>query len=203
MATGLEIGINLLEDIFFNSTFAGSSWIMFLTIIFASLIAITRDWSDWGTIALPVMVGWKYFGMPIPTIFMVVGTIVFVINILSMKLITGALSSVGDKITEYAAKGKYGRFKHRMDVQKEMEKIKVDYAYSKPEKERTLDEVASIVAYRGKKDQDEQELLEKEVELERKRKTLRERYGLINKGKKKVINIKEKFEESAYLNHYY
>lgn len=124
---GIETGISVLETIFFNSTFAGQSWIMVLTLLFASMLIITREWSDWGELALPVLVGWSYFGIVVPTTFMVIATIIFTLNIFSLKIISGALSSSVEKISEIGQKKKYGI---PMDIKNEMKRVQKEMGIS-------------------------------------------------------------------------
>lgn len=121
----IETGINWLMTAFFESAFAGQQWIMFATIIGASLVMITREWSDWGVLLLPVLVGWKYFGMPVPVIFFVIASILFVVSTLSTKIITGSLSALGEQIGETTWKRrKIGKMKSAMNIREEMTKLK-------------------------------------------------------------------------------
>lgn len=132
---GLEVAITYIENILFRELFVGQSWIMYLTIILATLLIITRNWEDYGALLLPVLVGWKYFGMPVPYSFMMGAGILFIINALSLKMITGALSSSGEKLIETYEK--YGslrtakehrarkRQEERINIKEEMEKIKM------------------------------------------------------------------------------
>lgn len=98
---GLEIAINGIMNAVFNTSFAGQMWLMYIIVIATSLMIITRVWRDWATLALPVMVGWRYFGVQIPYVFLAIGTIMFIIDTLSIKTMSGAFegisSFIGDK----------------------------------------------------------------------------------------------------------
>jgi len=124
---GIEIGIDLFEKAFFETGFVGTSWILYLTIILASMVMITRVWKDWATLALPVMVGWRYFGMPVPLIFMVLASIMFVVDVLSIRVITGALGTLGEGIKglgkgTITKKGRTEIALKRMNIKEEMKK---------------------------------------------------------------------------------
>jgi len=95
---GLETGITLLEQIFLFTSFVNQYWIGQIVVIFATMALITRKLGDWKTLALPVMVGWKYFGMQIPWVFYVIGILVFVIDVMSMKAVEGVLGAVRDNL---------------------------------------------------------------------------------------------------------
>ena len=95
---GLETGIALLEQIFFFTSFVNQYWIAQLTIIVASMAIVTRRLGDWKILALPMMVGWQIFGMYLPWVFFVIGAILFVIEIMSLKAVEGALGAVRDTL---------------------------------------------------------------------------------------------------------
>lgn len=134
MATGLDIGIGLLETIFFKTSFAGQYWIGQLVIIVATLALITRRTSDWKTLALPVMVGWKYFGMNMNWMFYAVAGIMFVVDAMSIQMIQSAIGAVSETIGYTRARGgirgarregKLRTEKQRMDIKAEMQKMEV------------------------------------------------------------------------------
>lgn len=97
---GLDTAINEIINEMFNTTFVGQDWIMYLIVIIASMIMVTRVWNHWEIIALPIMTGWKYFGLQIPTVFFVIGAILFVIGTLSTKVLSGALVGMEEIITK-------------------------------------------------------------------------------------------------------
>lgn len=96
--SGIETGVELIIQSLFNTNFAGQNWLMMLIVIMGTLIIITRVPKDWATLTLPVMVGWEYFGVNIPYTFYTIGVIIFVINVLSLKVISGALSGIGEAL---------------------------------------------------------------------------------------------------------
>lgn len=98
---GFEDAIDLLETIFFRTEFAGMTWLFHIILILGTLLIITRVWKDWATLTLPVMVGWKYFGVNISYVFFTIATIMFVIDVMSIKVLSGALSGIGDAISHY------------------------------------------------------------------------------------------------------
>lgn len=165
---------------------------MFLTIITASLLLITRNWQDWGELALPVMVGWKYFGMPIPTVFLVIGTITFVISILSMKVITGALSSTGDKLIEWRMKGRTGRQMQRINVREGMEKLRLGVAMKTPIEKRTMQDNIRILDYNAKELDNEEKKIIKEIEKEKLKEATRKR---MKEKEEKIINTRVRYVE--------
>ncbi len=130
---GLETGITLLEQIFLFTSFVNQYWIGQIVVIFATMALITRKLGDWKTLALPVMVGWKYFGMQIPWVFYVIGILVFVIDVMSMKAIEGALGAVRDNLgmvgdyfanrSSYKGKGRLKRDARRMDIREEIKRL--------------------------------------------------------------------------------
>ena len=91
---GLDTGINLIEDVFFKTAFNEQTWLMYIIIIVASMVLITRKWSDYATLALPMLIGWGYFGMNIPFIFYAVASVIFVIDALSVEVISGAFTGL-------------------------------------------------------------------------------------------------------------
>lgn len=130
---GIETGIAIFEQVFFYTSFLSQYWISQLVIIVASMAIVTRKLNDWKVLALPMMIGWQYFGMFIPWIFYVIATLVFVVEVMSMRAVEGALGAVRDGlgiIGEYATnrgsyKG-YGRLKReakRMDIKEEIQRL--------------------------------------------------------------------------------
>lgn len=129
---GLDIGTTLLETIFFKTAFAGQFWIMQLVIILATLIIITRKFSDWKELALPVMIGWMYFGMKMNWMFYAIATIMFVMSTVSTKMIEGAIGSVSQSISNIIDYGGLKKIrenrnlkvnKRKLDIRTEMEKL--------------------------------------------------------------------------------
>lgn len=117
----LTEAIDTIMNAMFNNSFAGQTWIMYLIVIMGSLMLITRKFQDWATLALPIMIGWKYFGVDIPLVFLVTGAVIFIVDILSLRMIGGAFSGLG----EFASKEGRIRGKiRRLNVQEEMEKYK-------------------------------------------------------------------------------
>lgn len=180
--------INLFNQVFFNGTFAGSSWIMYMTILVGSLAMISRNWQDWATLTLPVMIGWKYFGMPIPITFLVIGSIMFVIDILSFKVIAGSLAVVGEKIQDWGMKGRIGRELHRINIKDAMnsERVKVAEGRRKIGKEK-IEDTMILENKKYKEIKDMEEKVYKENMKERMKEKLREEI----KSKKKLIKEKE------------
>lgn len=130
---GIETGIALLEQIFFFTSFVNQYWIAQLTIVVATMAIITRKLGDWKQLGLPVMVGWQYFGMYFPWVFYVIASLVFVVDIMSLKAVEGALGAVRDNlgmVGDYVAGRKnykgYGRLKRetrRMDIKEEIARL--------------------------------------------------------------------------------
>ena len=118
---GLSTVITKLEEIFFFTNTFGQSWLFYLTVLFATMIIITRRWSHWNSIALPVMVGWKYYGMPIPTVFLVIASLLFIIDIMSLSIITGAFSGLGELAT---SKGRRLAMTRRINYKAEVRKLR-------------------------------------------------------------------------------
>lgn len=133
---GLETAVDFLSNIHFNTTMFGQSWLMYMIIIVATLLIITRKWSDFGELALPVMVGWRYFGMPVPSTFFLIGILTFVISTMSFKMITGAFEGISAGISALRDVGRFRAERslkkekyanRRIEIREEMEKLK-DYA---------------------------------------------------------------------------
>jgi len=132
--TGIEAGIGLLEQIFLFTSFVSQYWIGQLTVIAATMALITRKIGDWKILALPVMVGWETFGMHIPWVFYTIAAMVFVIEIMSMKAVEGALGAVRDNLgmigdyfsnrRSYKGYGKLKKDIRRMDIQKEIDMLR-------------------------------------------------------------------------------
>lgn len=119
---GLEIGINLLKDVFMNTSMFGSYWIYQLAFLFGSLAIITRKTSDWGALALPVIVGWHSIGFRFNWLFFAFASLAFVVNAFGYRTLEGVIGSVGN-----AFKGREGyslRDRRTEKTLKQYEKIK-------------------------------------------------------------------------------
>lgn len=125
---GIEIGIAFLEKVFFYTSFLEQYWIQQLVIIGATLAFITRKAGDWKTLALPVMAGWQIFGMRTPWVFYAVAVMLFVIDVLSMKAMEGALGAVRDSLGVFTSTGRerrrLQRIKGRVNVKEELKKLR-------------------------------------------------------------------------------
>lgn len=95
---GYEIAIELLKNVFINTSFAGSYWIYQLMFLFGSLLIITRNYKDWGALALPVITGWHYSGFAYNQIFFILAGLVFVVDALTLKTIESGLMSIQEGI---------------------------------------------------------------------------------------------------------
>lgn len=161
---GFETAITLLENVFFNTNFAGQEWIAYLIFIMASLVIITRLWKDWAALALPILIGWQYFGARIPSVFFVIAGIIFVINTLSTDVITGALSG-GINLRRPLEQ-------RRSKAERRAEKIEIAYT---------------------KKINKDQALIKLMKERDRRRFEKRKSYtGMSNKDKEKLQNMKDR-----------
>lgn len=212
---GLETAINLLSDIHFNTTMFGQNWLMYITIIFATLMIITRKWSDWGTLLLPVLVGWEYFGMPIPTTFFIVGTIIFVVDIMSLKVITGAFEGIvttGKLIRSkrFRQEAQLSRAKwqnRRIDIKEEMERLKLAKSDHKNKiEEMKLNKLMENIRRKQTKKNFEhdlkyQEAMEKE-RLEKERfelETLQDKNTIINRRREADIQqLKQAVQQPSF-----
>lgn len=122
---GFETAVSFLNNAFFNVEFAGQTYILSAFIILATLLLITRVWQDWGILLLPVSMGWKYFGAPIPYIFIVPAIIIFVLNVMSLKQLSGVIAIA-------QSRGRILTKRGRMEVIKEGQ----DYAKATQELEK-------------------------------------------------------------------
>lgn len=121
---GIETGITAIENAFFYTAFAGQTWVLYLTIIVATMLLITRAWKDWGSLALPVMVGWRYYGMPIPYTFLIIASIIFVIDALSIKAFGGAFTGIQNIASRtFTRKGRLERLKRATDIKERVSKL--------------------------------------------------------------------------------
>ena len=95
MATGINIAIETLENIFIKTTtIGGNYWLIQGTVILVTLILLTRKVSDWKQLTFPIVIGWHTFGMRMPWIFMVGAGTMFVIDTLSMQTISTAIEGI-------------------------------------------------------------------------------------------------------------
>ena len=146
----LEVAIQLLQNVFMNTSFAGSYWIYQLMFLFGSLLIITRNFKDWGALALPIITGWHYIGFHYNRIFFIIAGIIFVVDALTLKTIEAGLISIQEGIIHRAKRTREGvgnvrkfgwrqgakegqryedkqrMFKKKLDVRKEMEGIQRD-----------------------------------------------------------------------------
>lgn len=136
---GIETGISMLTDILFNTSIFGQIWLIQLTIITATLAMITRKWSDWNTLALPVMVGWMYFGMPLSSTFLIIGVIMFVMDPVTMRVIAGSFEGITQMMTSTgrveAQKSRNTYMNRRIEAREEVEKLK-EFRTPEAEKQR-------------------------------------------------------------------
>lgn len=109
MADGLEIPIRDLTNILFNTGFVGQNWIAMLFVIVATLLIITRRIEEWKTLALPVLVGWYYFGMDVPQVFFTIAIILFILDVISLKMITSGISVIGEGIERLTKRSRLER----------------------------------------------------------------------------------------------
>ena len=114
---GLEIGIQLIKDVFVNSTILGSSWLWQLVFLFGSMAIISRNISDWKSLALPLVTGWHLIGFHFSWIFFGISGIVFVLENLSTKVVDSAIAGVGGAL-KGSMLGKQGREKRMLDIRK-------------------------------------------------------------------------------------
>lgn len=140
----ITVAIDFLNEIFGNTYFFGSEYVIQIMIIIMTLAIITRQTEEWKSLAFPVCVGWLTVGIHINTMIYIVTIFMFVINELSMKTlseaITGFRSAYG-----YVSKGyenvmrertKIGREsldleKKAMEWGKESKKLKDETGHSK------------------------------------------------------------------------
>lgn len=136
---GIETGISMLTDILFNTSIFGQIWLIQLTIITATLAMITRKWSDWNTLALPVMVGWMYFGMPLSSTFLIIGVIMFVMDPVTMRVMAGSFEGITQMMTSTgrveAQKSRNTYMNRRIEAREEVEKLK-EFRTPEAEKQR-------------------------------------------------------------------
>lgn len=157
----LETAISLFETIFLKTAFAGQFWLMQWTIILASLLIITRKTSEWRTLLLPIMVGWRYFGMNMNWMFYTLASILFVVDGLSLKMLESALTSAVNEFRYIRQRGglrgtyregSLKKQKERMDIKEQMRELgeitKSDsikeYTMNKKDKERMFERAKQV-----------------------------------------------------------
>lgn len=69
------------------TTLADFSWIISITIIFMTLLIITRDHRKWQFLALPVIVGWYIAGLTTSFLIWIPAGILFIIHPLTLETI--------------------------------------------------------------------------------------------------------------------
>lgn len=87
-------GITLFTDSFQNVTFFQIEWILSIILVGFTLLILTREFSTWAQLALPVTVGWDIVGIEPSLIFYIFVAIAFVFSHLSFQMITGGIEAV-------------------------------------------------------------------------------------------------------------
>lgn len=99
MTLNMTIGTEFFNNVFNNTIFFGSEYIITGVILIMTLAIITRDIDDWKILFLPVYIGWMQMGMHMSYAFFIIALVLFVLESLSMKamssVITGVMSSFG------------------------------------------------------------------------------------------------------------
>lgn len=111
---GVMIGIEFLKNVFINTSFIGTWYIYQVMIIFASCIIVSRDPSDWKTLALPMAVGWHLVGFNISLIILIPLAILFTIENLSITAMSRMIGSVADVISDGVGATKDNRITRRI-----------------------------------------------------------------------------------------
>jgi hypothetical protein len=193
----IDIGINLLKDVFINTTFAGSFWIYHIMILFGCMVMITRKANDWALVALPLIVGLDSLGMNYNFIFYITSAIAFTLNTLSLKMVTAGLSGAMGGIGKMVGKGTDWTLARTTDagIIKRQESL----ALKRMEKREMADKISSI----KNKLKSESESMNKGIEIlpkdarKIKKRNINKSLENIEKGfwekeaKKKKINKKE------------
>ena len=108
---GIIKGVNILE--------AGTNYLVALGIVFVTAILISpRKMSNIKVLALPLMIGYSLIGLEIPLMFMVVGGIVFTMDILSTKGIGDMIEGMRQKVSEVRAIPEMRRERRTASVEK-------------------------------------------------------------------------------------
>lgn len=173
---GLETAITILENIFFSTSFTGQVWLMKALIIVGTLVFITRDTKSWMSLALPVMIGWEYFGMNVPIAYMLIAGIIMVVDALSLDTMGSSLGGLADGIGKLATrKGRAEMRYERMDIRKEMQRKEDELTKAKMNRDPTIRKAIALNEIK-KKEKEEDRKMYKELEFELRKKAIKDKY---------------------------
>lgn len=79
---GISDAITLLTSSFGNTAIFGEKWILGLVIIAVTCLMITREYTKWGALILPVMVGWRISGIYFSPMIFLLAAVTFTITAL-------------------------------------------------------------------------------------------------------------------------
>lgn len=128
--TAISQGTSFITNAFTNTEIFGIKTIIGLIIIVLTLILITREYKQWGVLALPVLISWKIVGLQFNMLHYLVCAITFIIT--AMSDIT-----IGDLLTVRQTKNK----EEILQIQKP---VAFDIKTRKPSKWETVKELKKI-----------------------------------------------------------
>ena len=90
----------LWTQTFQQTTLLGVDWLVSIPIILISLALITRDMESWKSMAFVMAVAWSSVGIHVNAIILIITGIMFVIDTLSIQIITNIIGTTIDKSRE-------------------------------------------------------------------------------------------------------
>lgn len=93
-----EVNLTGLSN-YFNETVIGvegTGWLIGIGVVFITVVLLTREVERMGTLMLPVAMGWHLVGLKQSPIFLMITTIVFIINSSSIEILGNVLKSVSE-----------------------------------------------------------------------------------------------------------
>ncbi|MBD3249917.1 hypothetical protein GF336_07765 [Candidatus Woesearchaeota archaeon] len=123
---GIELAITLLDNVFNNTFFFGSGYIVQLMFIFLSMATITRRTDDWKILAFPLCLGWLISGIHINFSIYLISIFAFVIEASSIRSLQNFITGLSSKTGEIVRPVKYNRNKGFSINKKELKRMDME-----------------------------------------------------------------------------
>lgn len=86
--------MGLLPEVSSNTSIFGVNWLINTVLVFICMAIITRDVELWKIMFFPMTLGWHIIGVEASLIMMVAGSIVFLINTVSLQILGNIIEAI-------------------------------------------------------------------------------------------------------------